>query len=206
MSIEPDGQSITAAAQTAADAVWRKEVLPVLSRQPLPTGKPASNFSVQWQNRLSAPFPAEWERGASGKCDARAKTIVFYAYPFLIDRSVLADGEYIGAIWGEVILDPAKNFEPELRLLPAVTAKPDIQGRKPVMPAEWARLDLDVFKHLYSALDYRLLSAMSDKDQIRVPEDLRAYYCQWIDLNGVVTKQIAARQKPFLDWVACENK
>lgn len=208
MSVEPNGLELTEQARVAADAVWQEKVLPGLSQHLLSNGKPSPEPKGLWQNRLSPPFPADWSASGAGPSDMRfpeADSMVFYAYS-VVTSSSLSDGERIGAIWGEVILDPAKNFTPEVRLLPSATVEPTVQGIRPISPEEAARLDFDVFKRLYRVLDYRLLSAMADKSQIAAPKELKAYYCQWIDLNGTVTKQIAERQGPFLDWLACGKK
>lgn len=141
--------------------------------------------------RVAPPVPSAWPPPGP-------TPLLFHVYTAVFDPA-LADGERIQSTWAIATLEPGTS-EPSLRTLRKPTRELGIQGVRPLKPGEQAALSAASRDRAEAALA-RL--AAEGRSAGPGAEDVRAYYCAWLSVNGVIAGELRGASGGFFDWLAC---
>lgn len=145
-------------------------------------GDTATNTTM-WRHALAPVVPATWPP------DGSVVTLVYASG----HRMGLADGEQVAAPFARIVTASGND---RLETLGSTLVDRGIQGVRPMRREEMAvphatKLDATV----------RALTAAS----VQAPPspELKASYCQWKSLNGIIAPDIVAAQPAFFRWLGC---
>jgi hypothetical protein len=150
-------------------------------------GPPAKQ--VGWQVLVSPALPSSWPP----KCDG-IWVVDVYALGHTAD---IIDGARIAAPWARATLDRGGkivSFERRSEKLEDL----GIQGISPVEKALFERLEAAELV-LIDVTDRRFVPV--DKEA----SELRAGYCGFFRLNGVIGARLRKEHGAFFDWLACDK-
>ncbi len=136
-----------------------------------------------WVMAVSPPVPAHWPPDADG-------ALVRYAYAWTL-RLHIADGSEVAAPWARSEGKPGEA--PRVEVIRRTLESLGIQGVRPMLPAE---LQLAGREEEVAAL---LTSPLSPASEPLI----RAYYCKWRSLNGVIAATLVPRHPEFFAWLRC---
>jgi hypothetical protein len=186
---------VRAAVQAAAEPLWRKlrpEEAP--EGGPPPRGEPGPpRFPKEaWFARASPlPLPHAWPPDG----DAQLEVVVF-AYCL---SGHIADGERQSAPFARAVVDAGTGDVLRVEQLGSGFRELGVQGVRPVSPSVWASIDVAIAR-------LREVVASGKTPDAVAAVEIRKGYCAFLNLNGLLAKELQPLRPAFFGWLGCSEK